>query len=147
MPQPPFALTCGPQVVPAPARAACGPPPGLRDALLSLVEPDERGDPRWPSRWTSKSTRTPAAELTRQRHLIGAAPSPVRCGRGADSRPTPRRSRTASTPTGDAEFRYLDEQTHDHRPESCTARRPVLGAMPGSGAPSRGPPPLLAPAQ
>lgn len=46
--------------------------PGLRGALLSLVEPDERGDPMSPLRWTTKSTRTLAAELTRQGHRVGA---------------------------------------------------------------------------
>src|SRR5207302_10980058 len=29
--------------------------PGLRPALLALVEPDERGDPMSPLRWTTKS--------------------------------------------------------------------------------------------
>lgn len=38
--------------------------PGLRPALLALVEPDERGDPMSPLRWTTKSTRKLAAELT-----------------------------------------------------------------------------------
>jgi hypothetical protein len=38
--------------------------PGLRPALLALVEPDERGDPMSPLRWTVKSTRNLAAELT-----------------------------------------------------------------------------------
>src|SRR5580692_12471347 len=42
--------------------------PGLRPALLALVEPDERGDPMSPLRWTTKSLRTFAAELTRQGH-------------------------------------------------------------------------------
>lgn len=46
--------------------------PGLRNALLGLVEPDERGDPMSPSRWTTKSTRTLAAELTRRGHRVGA---------------------------------------------------------------------------
>lgn len=36
--------------------------PGLRPALLALVEPDERGDPMSPLRWTVKSTRTLAQE-------------------------------------------------------------------------------------
>jgi hypothetical protein len=30
--------------------------PGLRPALLALVEPDVRGDPMSPLRWTTKST-------------------------------------------------------------------------------------------
>ena len=40
--------------------------PGLVPALLALVEPEERGDPMSPLRWTTKSVRTLAAELTRQ---------------------------------------------------------------------------------
>src|SRR4029453_14330863 len=31
--------------------------PGLVRALLALVEPDQRGDPQSPLRWTTKSTR------------------------------------------------------------------------------------------
>ena len=46
--------------------------PGLVPALLALVEPDERGDPMSPLRWTAKSTRTLAAELTAQGHKVSA---------------------------------------------------------------------------
>src|SRR3954452_19086741 len=46
--------------------------PGLRPALLALVEPDVRGDPMSPLRWTTKSTRPLAAELTRQGHRVSA---------------------------------------------------------------------------
>jgi transposase len=46
--------------------------PGLRTALLALVEPDMRGDPMSPLRWTTKSTRNLAAELTRQGHRVSA---------------------------------------------------------------------------
>src|SRR5690242_4679047 len=46
--------------------------PGLRPALLALVEPPERGDPMSPLRWTTKSTRALAAELTRQGHKVSA---------------------------------------------------------------------------
>ncbi len=45
---------------------------GLRPALPALVEPDERGDPMSPLRWTTKSTRNLAAELTRQGHRVSA---------------------------------------------------------------------------
>jgi len=41
--------------------------PGLLDAL---VEPLSRGDPQSPLRWTCKSTRTLAGELTGQQHPI-----------------------------------------------------------------------------
>jgi hypothetical protein len=46
--------------------------PGLVPALLALVEPEERGDPESPLRWTTKSTRNLAGELTRQGHRVGA---------------------------------------------------------------------------
>src|ERR1700723_1284017 len=46
--------------------------PGLRPALLALVEPREGGDPMSPLRWTTKSTRALADELTRQGHKAGA---------------------------------------------------------------------------
>jgi Rhodopirellula transposase DDE domain len=39
--------------------------PGLRPALLALVEPKERGDPMSPLRWTTKSTRTLAGAAGR----------------------------------------------------------------------------------
>src|SRR6476469_9400718 len=44
----------------------------LDPALLALVEPEERGDPMSPLRWTTKSTRTLAGELTRRGHQVGA---------------------------------------------------------------------------
>jgi hypothetical protein len=46
--------------------------PDLRSALLALVGPEERGDPMSPLRWTTKSTRMLAGELTRQGHRVGA---------------------------------------------------------------------------
>src|SRR5215467_12179738 len=47
--------------------------PGLVPALLALVEPGERGDPQSPLRWTVKSTRRLAAELTARGHQVSAA--------------------------------------------------------------------------
>jgi hypothetical protein len=46
--------------------------PGLVPALLELVEPDVRGDPVSPLRWTTRSTRDLAAELTGASHPISA---------------------------------------------------------------------------
>jgi Rhodopirellula transposase DDE domain len=40
--------------------------PGVRPALLALLEPDERGDPMSPLRWTTKSLRALSAELSLQ---------------------------------------------------------------------------------
>jgi hypothetical protein len=44
--------------------------PGLLDDLMALVEPSERGDPMSPLRWTCKSVRRLAAELTARGHRI-----------------------------------------------------------------------------
>lgn len=44
--------------------------PGLPKALNELVEPTTRGDPESPLRWTCKSTRKLAAELTAQDHPV-----------------------------------------------------------------------------
>jgi hypothetical protein len=44
--------------------------PGLPAALAALVEPVTRGEPASPLRWTGKSTRRLAAELTRQGYAV-----------------------------------------------------------------------------
>ena len=44
--------------------------PELGQALEKLVEPMTRGDPQSPLRWTCKSTRTLARELTAQGHGV-----------------------------------------------------------------------------
>ena len=49
--------------------------PGLEAALDALVDPATRGDPESPLRWTCKSTRRLARELTRQGHRV--SPSSV----------------------------------------------------------------------
>ena len=73
---------------------------GLRPALLALVEPDTRGDPMSPLRWTTKSTRNLAAELTRRDTRSAPTRSVTCCGRRASAcRPTPRPSRASSTRT------------------------------------------------
>jgi hypothetical protein len=46
--------------------------PGLASALERLVDPLTRGDPMSPLRWTCKSTRQLASELTRQGHPVCA---------------------------------------------------------------------------
>lgn len=46
----------------------------LVDTLNKLVEPSTLGDPQSPLRWTTKSTRTLAIELTKHGHRIGPQP-------------------------------------------------------------------------
>lgn len=45
---------------------------GLLSTLEALIEPTTRGDPESPLRWTCKSTRQLADELTRQQHPVSA---------------------------------------------------------------------------
>ncbi len=47
--------------------------PRLLPALIALVEPDTRGDPMSPLRWTCKSTQQLAAQLRRQHHRASAS--------------------------------------------------------------------------
>ena len=61
---------CGPRG--RPTAKAIDVDPELLVILDSLVEPDARGDPMSPLRWTVKSTRQLAAELTRLGHRVGA---------------------------------------------------------------------------
>lgn len=46
--------------------------PAIADALESLVEPETRGDPISPLRWTIKSTYSLAGELTAMGHPVGS---------------------------------------------------------------------------
>lgn len=45
--------------------------PVLLSELEALIEPDTRGDPETPLRWTCKSTRMLEAELKKQGHTVG----------------------------------------------------------------------------
>lgn len=74
--------------------------PGLQPTLLALVEPDERGDPMSPLRWTVKSTRTLARELPRTGHKVSAdTVADLLREEGFICRPTPRPSREANIRT------------------------------------------------
>jgi len=85
--------------------------PALLAALEALVEPDTRGDPQSPLRWTCKSTRQLAAALTQQGHAVSewtvrrllheadySLQAPVKTLEGT------------SHPDRDAQFRYLNDQ-------------------------------------
>src|SRR5271165_2999099 len=50
--------------------------PRIKASLERLVEPESRGDPQSPLRWTCRSTRRLARELTAQGHPVG--PTTVR---------------------------------------------------------------------
>lgn len=89
--------------------------PGLRSALLALVEPDERGDPMSPLRWTTKSTRNLAAELTRQGHRVGAdTVGDLLREEGFSLQASAKTIEGAQHPDRDAQFRCVNEQVKQH---------------------------------
>ncbi|TVZ07369.1 ISAzo13 family transposase [Trebonia kvetii] len=85
--------------------------PGLVPALLALVEPEERGDPASPLRWTVKSTRTLAAELSAQGHKVspGTVGDLLR-GQGFSLQGNAKVIEGSSHPDRDAQFRYINGQ-------------------------------------
>ena len=90
--------------------------PGLRPALLALVEPDERGDPVSPLRWTVKSTRNLAAELTRQGHKVSAGTvGDLLREEGFSLQGNAKTIEGQRHPDRDAQFRYINEQVKDHQ--------------------------------
>src|SRR5215203_3536528 len=89
--------------------------PALVPALLALVEPDERGDPMSPLRWTTKSLRHLAEELTRQGHPV-SAPTVGRLlqGEGFSLQANAKTLEGAQHPDRDAQFGYLNDQAQAH---------------------------------
>jgi Rhodopirellula transposase DDE domain len=96
---------------------------GLLQALDRLVEPDTRGDPQSPLRWTCKSTRELAEALTAQGHPV----SDDTVGRllreqGYRLQRTVKTLEGAQHPDRDAQFRYLNQQAKVH----LAAGQPVV---------------------
>jgi hypothetical protein len=90
--------------------------PGLRPALLALVEPDERGDPMSPLRWTTKSTRKLAEELTAQGHRVGAdTVADLLRKEGFSLQANVKTVEGKQNPDRDAQFRYINEQAKGHQ--------------------------------
>src|SRR5436190_14135918 len=114
--------------------------PDLVPALLALVEPDERGDPMSPLRWTTKSLRHLAEELTRQGHPV-SAPTVGRLLKraGFSLQANVKTLEGAQHPDRDAQFRYLNEQAKDHQADGepvisvDTKKREQLGRLPMAG--------------
>ncbi|MFD5657301.1 ISAzo13 family transposase [Streptomyces hirsutus] len=97
--------------------------PAVREALLTLVEPDVRGDPMSPLRWTTKSTRKLAGELTRQGHRICAdTVGDLLREEGFSLQSNAKTLEGKQHPDRDAQFHYLNEQARNHQ----DGRAPVI---------------------
>ena len=97
--------------------------PALPRALETLVEPLTRGDPQSPLRWTCKSTRTLAAELTRQNHPVSHEKVAQFLRDMNYSLQGNRKTKEgADHPDRDAQFRHINEQVR----LAMAAGRPVI---------------------
>jgi hypothetical protein len=97
--------------------------PGLPQALEALVEPLARGDPESPLRWTCKSTRALAAELSAQDHPVSHE-KVAQLLRGMEySLQGNRKTEEGSDhPDRDAQFEYINQQVS----RALAAGRPVI---------------------
>jgi hypothetical protein len=114
--------------------------PGLRPALLALVEPDERGDPMSPLRWTAKSTRRLAAELTARGHRVGAdTVGDLLRAEGFSLQGNAKSIEGKQHPGRDAQFRYINEQVKGHQGTADpvisvdTKKKELAGAFKNAG--------------
>jgi len=97
--------------------------PELPRALETLVEPLARGDPQSPLRWTCKSTRTLATELSRQDHPVSHE-KVAQFLRAMDYSLQGNRKTEegADHPDRDAQFQYINDQVR----RAVAGRRPVI---------------------
>src|SRR5487761_1550038 len=97
--------------------------PGLRPALLALVDPGARGDPESPLRWTTLSLRNLAAGLTRQGHRAGPdTVAKLLKEEGFSLQGNAKTAEGARHPDRDAQFRYINAQAREH----LAAGQPVI---------------------
>lgn len=85
--------------------------PELVEALEALIDPETRGDPMSPLRWTCKSTRTLAGELQRQGfHVGGNTVGRLLRDRGYSLQANRKTIEGKQHPDRDAQFRHIDRR-------------------------------------
>ncbi len=90
--------------------------PELAAALDALVDPDSRGDPMSPLRWTCKSTGQLALALTRGGHPVSAdVVGDMLHAAGYSLQANVKLQEGAQHPDRNAQFRYLNEQAREFR--------------------------------
>lgn len=83
---------------------------GLLSALMALIEPGQRGDPMSPLRWTTKSLRHLADELTRGGHPVGRdTVADLLHRNGFSLQGTSRTKEGSRHPDRDGQFCYINE--------------------------------------
>jgi len=85
--------------------------PRLTGALERLIDPHTRGDPETPLRWTCKSTRTLAVQLTRQKHPISHMKvAQLLHAQGYSLQGNRKTEEGGDHPDRDAQFRHINRQ-------------------------------------
>jgi len=85
--------------------------PKLLVSLERLIDPATRGDPESPLRWICKSTRTLAAQLTRQKHPISHEKvAQLLRDQNYSLQSNRKTEEGADHPDRDAQFRYINAQ-------------------------------------
>src|SRR5439155_8991192 len=99
--------------------------PGLVPALDGMVEPTTRGDPESPLRWTCKSARTLAAELTARHHPVSHTKVTQLLREDGYSLQGNRKTEEGDDhPDRDAQFRYINRAVK----QALRAGEPVISA-------------------
>lgn len=114
--------------------------PGVQMALERLVEPESRGDPQLPLRWTCKSTRCLAEELTAQGYPVGPTTVRYLLKEAGYSLQANRKTREGkSHPDRDAQFRHINGrvQAQQRRGQPAisvdTKKKETLGNLKNAG--------------
>jgi len=114
--------------------------PTLSDALEKMVEPDARGDPESPLRWTCKSTRTLAAELTFQHHPVSHAKvAQMLHGMSYSLQSNRKTEEGEDHPDRDAQFQYINKRVKKALAQGTpvisvdTKKKEVLGNFDNKG--------------
>ncbi len=114
--------------------------PTLLSDLDALVEPESRGDPMCPLRWTCKSTTQLADALVAMGHRV----SPDTVGRllrsmGYSLQATSKQVEGTGHPDRDAQFQYLNAQVEEHLGQAQpvisvdTKKKELVGAFANKG--------------
>ena len=83
--------------------------PELLDALDTLIEPETRGDPESPLRWTTKSTRNLAGELAKMGHAVShSVVAEILHSLKYNLQGTRKTLEGRQHPDRDAQFRYIN---------------------------------------
>ena len=97
--------------------------PDLPGALEAMVEPLARGDPESPLRWTCKSTRALAAQLTRRRHPVSHEKVAQILRAMSYSLQANRKTEEGQNhPDRDAQFEYINQEVR----RALRSGRPVI---------------------